>query len=96
MASANDIIAMQNVLRTKIKSVYSNFLSTPVENEIRGMAQSQLQRLEEYFNTFYSHHELILKTKGVDISHAYFTSTFLANTEDYYYSNKGHFNDLLL
>ena len=96
MASANDVIKQQRVIQTRLKTVYDDFMSTPVNNHIKGMAQAELQRLEELFNTFNANHTQLLKHKNVDMNDDYFTSEFLIETENCYYRNRGRFNNLFL
>lgn len=83
-------------LSQKINAVYTIFKSRAPEKQTKGAAQAQVQRLEEYFNTFNKHHEKILNMKNVDYNHEYFQSSLLADTEDYYYDNKGSFNDFFI
>ena len=95
MAKIQDVITAQNKLAKEIKEVFTNFASKPKEKRYIGSAKSQLQRLEEYYNSFMANHAQALKCKDYDPALDYFTSTFTDDVEDEYYDSKGDFNKVI-
>ena len=75
--------------------VFTEFASQPKERQTYGRTQAQLQKLEELFNTFQSHHSKVISAKNVNYEHEFFTSNLIPDTEDYYCENKGQFNNFI-
>ena len=94
--SQQEIIDLQYGLGPKIKTVFENFIAKPVEEQTKGKAQVEIQRLEEYFNTSNGNHTALLQLRTLNREHEYFTAAFLQRVEDDYYWNKGKLNEFII